>query len=249
MTILDGARRVLRRRAAQLLAGMVAGSVTGWAIFSLSRADGLVLATVTGAVAGGASLLAFQLYGRAARLAEVTVMIPHLSELRFVVNDESRQVAWTLFVETVTRISIQPLQEEDGILRESLTSLYGLFATTRETLKSGRPSVPVGDGRTVEHFAIAMLNNELRPFLAKWHVRLREFEQAHPGEPESSWPEGPVCRADLRSLQARMYEYAEGFASLAGVSAADAMIGGPLPAAGGTGVPPARRRPAAEASG
>jgi hypothetical protein len=41
------------------------------------------------------------------------------------------------------RISTRPLAEEEGFIREALTSLYGLFATTRDTLKASRPSVPV----------------------------------------------------------------------------------------------------------
>jgi len=165
-----------------------------------------------------------QLYGHAARLTESKVTIPHLSELTFIVNNDARQVAWHLFVETVTRISVQPLASDEGLAGEALSSLCGLFSTTRDALKLSRPSVPVPGGQTVEYLAVTMLNLELRPFLSRWHPRLQRFEQAHPGVPDSEWPENATCRDELREVQQRIYCYALGFARLAGVPDAAAMI-------------------------
>ena len=62
-----------------------------------------------------------------------------------------------------------------------------------------------------------MLNRELRPFLSKWHPRLREYEKAHPDAPESGWPGNDDCRAELRVVQIHLVEFALGFARLAGV--------------------------------
>lgn len=153
-----------------------------------------------------------------------------MSELTFVVNNDARQVAWKLYIETVTRVSTQPLTDEEGYIREALTSLYGLFATTRDTLKASRPSVPVSGGQAVEHLAVTMLNHELRPFLSKWHPRLREFEKAHPDGQESAWPGNVECRSDLRHVQSHLVGFALGFARLAGVRdpvAAIASVGQP----------------------
>lgn len=121
-------------------------------------------------------------------------------------------------METATRISTQPLHREEGLVREALSSLYSLFATTRDLLKEARPSATAPGRQTVEHLAIAMLNRELRPFLATWHPRLRAFETAHPGRPESEWPDNDACRAELRRVQRNIRGYALNFARLAGVT-------------------------------
>ncbi|MET9624736.1 hypothetical protein ABZZ37_28755 [Streptomyces sp. NPDC006464] len=183
------------------------------------------LFVITGGIAGAAAVLVVQWYQRTARLTEVKVTVPQLSELTFTVNNDSRQVAWQMFVETVTRVSTQPLASDQGVVRESLTSMYGLFATTRETLKAARPSAAVPGGQTVEYLAITMLNQALRPFLSHWHPRLQEFERNHPDSRESEWPENETCRAALRVVQRDVYDYAVGFARLAGVREAEALIG------------------------
>ena len=153
----------------------------------------------------------------AARTRSLTITVPQVGELQLVVNDEARQVAWKLYIETVTRVSTQPLADEDGFIREVMTSLYGLFATIRDVLMASRPSVPVSGGPTVEYLAVTMLNRELRPFLSKWHPRLREYEKAHPDDPESAWPENADCRRELSVVQDDLAQFARGFAHLAGV--------------------------------
>jgi hypothetical protein len=207
-----------------LVAATAVGALAGLAVFSLTQVTSRILFVVTGGVVGAVTVLAVQWYRRLAQLTEVKVTIPQLSELTFSVNNDSRQVAWQMFVETVTRVSTQPLATDDGHVREALTSLYGLFATTRETLKAARPSAPVPGGQTVEYLAITMLNRELRPFLSHWHPRLTEFEQAHPDSPESDWPDNAVCRAELQQVQRDLHDYAVGFARLAGVREAETLI-------------------------
>ncbi|NRQ32363.1 hypothetical protein HII36_11005 [Nonomuraea sp. NN258] len=216
---------VPRGRIARWSAAAVVGALAGLVIFELTRIGGRGLFITAGAVAGVAGVVLIQIYQRSARLTEVKVSLPQVSQLTFMVNNESRNVAWKLFVEAMTRVSTQPLDDEEGLTREALSSLYGLFATVRDTLKSSRPSVPAPGGQTVEHLAIKMLNQELRPFLSKWHPRLRAFEQARPDAPESEWPENAACRAELREVQQRLHGYAMGFAKLAGVSDPEAMAG------------------------
>lgn len=216
-------------RGIRLLVAAVMGAIVGLGVYALTRvgAQGLYLAT--GALAGALAAVAVQVYNRAARLTEVKITVPQFSELTFVVNDESRQVAWKLYIEVVTRIATQPLADEAGLLREAMTSLYGLFATTRDTLKASRPSVAEG-GPTVEHLAVTMLNRELRPFLSSWHPRLRGSEEEHPDEVEADWPDNGECRAQLRALQQRLHAYALGYARLAGVTDAARTIGVTEPA-------------------
>lgn len=217
-------KRLWTGRFIQVLVAIIIGAVTGLIVFSITRITGRNLFLITGGIAGAAAILVLQIYWRTARLSEVKITVPQVSELTFVVNNDARQASWKFYIETVTRVSTQPLTDDEGLIREALTSLYGLFATTRETLKDSRPSVPVSDGQTVEHLAVTMLNHELRPFLSKWHPRLSEFEKSSPDAPESSWPESRQCRTELRSVQANLIGYALGFARLAGVRGAEVAL-------------------------
>lgn len=209
------------------------GALVGLAAYGVSRLSGALLFALVGAIAGAALVTAFNPYLSRARLTSLKIRVPQVSELTFVVDDEARQVAWRLYVEAVTRVSTQQLGNGDGSLREALTSLYGLFATTRKSLKESRPSVTrAQSGHTVEYLAITMLNRELRPFLSKWHPLLREFEQSHPEGPESDWPLDRTCRSELDRVRGNVVEYALGFARLAEVRDAETMFPTELPAAG-----------------
>lgn len=213
-----------RGTSTRALSGIVAGALTGTALYIASRLEGEALFLVVGATAGLVSAFALQAYSRSVQLTEVTVTIPQLSELRFLVSRDGRQAAWKLFVETVTRVSVQPLEDDAGLLREALTSLYGLFQTTRESLKSAQPSKPSGDGPTVEQLAITMLNCELRPFLSRWHPRLATWERDNNHRDESAWPEAATCRAELKQVQEHLHQYALGYARLAGVADAATLL-------------------------
>ena len=215
---------ILNKRIAQIAAAAVIGAIAGLVVFTIAQVTGRNLYIIIGGVAGAAAVLVLQQYWRTAQLTEVKITVPQVSELTFVVNNDARQVAWKLYIETVTRVSTQPLSDEEGFIREALSSLYGLFATTRDTLKSSRPSVPVSGSQTVEHLAVTMLNHELRPFLSKWHPRLRDFEKTHPDDKESAWPDNMACRAELRHVQDHLVGFALGFARLAGVRDAEAAI-------------------------
>lgn len=237
---------IMRVRVVRLLVAALAGTAAGFVVYQLTRLSGLPLFLLTGAIAGTAAAAVLQAYRRTARLTEVKLTIPQVSVLTFAVNDDARQVAWKLFVETATRVSTQSLGQEEGLIREALSSLYSLFVTTRDLLKEARPSVAVPGRKTVEHLAIAMLNRELRPFLAKWHPRLREFESAHPDRPESEWPENAACRAELRRVQRDIHSYALNFARLAGVTEPELVL--MMPAADGAAGRPAPEPPAPDGS-
>lgn len=215
---------LLRSRVFQLGISALSGSIIGFIFFIISRVTGPGLFILTGGIAGAAAAVVLQVYRRAAHLVEVRVSIPQLSELKFLVNNDARQVAWKCFIETVTRVSTQPLEGDDGLIREALTSLYGLFTTIRQTLKESRPSLFVSGSQTVEYLAVTMLNRELRPFLSKWHPRLRAHEQTNKDGTELAWPEAAECRSELRSVQRNLRVYALGFARLANVRDAEEMI-------------------------
>jgi len=171
--------------------------------------------TIIGTLVGFA-LIKIRLTYQQFSLEEVKLSIPEFSEMTFRVNNEYRQVAWNLFIETITRIATQPLTLESGSLREALNSLYSLFSSTRDLLKEMRPTSET-KGTTVEYFAVSMLNDVLRPFLAKWHPLLTEFESIHGNEPETRWEHNQQFREELEKLRLELIKYTRGFGEIAGV--------------------------------
>jgi hypothetical protein len=64
------------------------------------------------------------------------------------------------------RVAVVELRPDEGLLREALTSLYSLFATTRAILREHRPVVAQAK-YSFGLLAVLILNKVLRPILAK----------------------------------------------------------------------------------
>jgi hypothetical protein len=209
----------LLRSTTILLVGVALGTLTGWLVFSVSTLSGKQLFIAGGGLIGLVISALFVAYAKRTEvlsLSEVTIAVPEFAELKFSVNAEYRRIAWKLFIETLTRVSTQPLDSDSGSLREALNSLYKLFTDTRELLKEIQPSKPT-TGVTVEMFAVKMLNQEIRPFLSKWHVRLKGFEAVHPEAQERDWDQNEDCRGELEALRTRLLSYTKAFGELAGI--------------------------------
>src|SRR5690606_688170 len=219
-------RAWLRTRTARILFGLAMGAGVGVAFYYARQLQGVGLFLLTGAVAGAVAAVVEHGYRQNAQLTEVVVTVPQLSELRFVVTKDTKKVAWKLFVETVTRVSTQPLADGTGLLREAMTSLYGLFQVGRDTLKETLPSPVPGRAAAVAQLGISTPNLELRAFLSRWRPELRQWGQANPGADEAGWPAVAACRGELAQGQARIRGYAVGYARLAGVDDAAALITG-----------------------
>src|ERR1700722_1534352 len=209
-----------------LLIGLLTGALVGLAVYWGSRLAGAALYTLCGTAAGGVAAMVFYAYSRSVRLTQLTVSIPNLTGLTFAVTPSNEGVAWRLFVESVTRISTQPLDQGSGVIREALNSLYVLFQSVRSILLEVRPTAHVGSTPAVELLAIGMLNVQMRPFMAKWHARLAERGQKHPGSPQSEWPENAQCRAEMETMRQGLLEYVRGLGQLAGVRNVEVMLGG-----------------------
>ena len=155
-------------------------------------------------------------------LETVSVSLPFgIGSMSWKVDTTQKKAAWSLYVELVTRIAVQPLEVDQGLVREAMNSLYSLFGTTREVLKAAGPDV--GASRdSVGGIAIAVLNNGLRPFLAKWHPLLQAWEARRPvgvspKEHEQSWSEEPKLRSELEVLRGGLEDYAKALAKIADV--------------------------------
>lgn len=154
---------------------------------------------------------------------KVSLSLPFgIGKVEWEVDQTQRRAAWSLYVELVTRIAVEPLEADEGLMREALNSLYSLFGTTREILKEAGPDVGISLD-SVGGIAIAVLNRGLRPFLAKWHPLLQTYEARRPHnnlspkEHEQQWSEGEKLRDELEKLRQDLKQYANALAKIAGV--------------------------------
>ena len=127
------------------------------------------------------------------------------AEMEFKPGRGDQEAAWEMYVELMTRIATQPLQEGDGDEAAALQSVYQLFSVTRGILKE--------NGRKAKQFtriAIIVLNQIIRPFTARWHKR----------QLDGAFSDQNSCktfRQELQQLQVQLQHYAQLLADMAGV--------------------------------
>lgn len=127
----------------------------------------------------------------------------------FTLNDADQKAAWELYIELVTRIATQPLENKDGDEKTALNSIYSLFPITREILKSnGRQCLQCS------RIAVLILNQIVRPFTAHWHGRLVNHELDSGKDNENNLKE---FRHSLIELQADLINYTGMLGEMAGV--------------------------------
>lgn len=144
---------------------------------------------------------------------------------KWVADRAQQEASWQLYVELITRISLQSLKADEGLLREALTSLYSLFGETRRILKEHGPGVarPLGGGTlSLGQIAVEVLNQRLRPILAKWHPLLQAYEatrppNASPRDFERDWSRAHDLRDELEKLRNHVSQYADLLARSCGI--------------------------------
>ncbi len=136
-----------------------------------------------------------------------------------------QEAAWEMYVELITRIAVVELRDDEGLLREALSSLHALFGVTREILRRHGPGVARSkkpSDLSFGYVAVAVLNLVLRPMLAKWHPLLSDYEARRVAptsswEHEKNWEHATELRAELRKVRGHLTAYAEILAEVAGV--------------------------------
>ncbi len=131
-------------------------------------------------------------------------------------DDVQRSAAWELYVELATRISVVPLEPNQGNLREALNSLYSLFGSTRQILRHYGPAVarPSQENQlSCGALAVTVLNEALRPVLGVWHPALAGWEAQRPSDlsgvaHERLWPQADECRHVLAVTATSLRQYA-----------------------------------------
>ena len=157
-------------------------------------------------------------------LKKVTVSLPFgIGSASWEADPTERNAAWELYVELVTRVAVQSLNPQEGLVREAMNSLYSLFGSTREILRKAGPKVGASHD-SVGGIAIAVLNNGLRPFLSKWHPLLLEWEEGKadgvsPKAHERAWDKELTVRGELDALRQNLSQYATALGLIAGVDA------------------------------
>ena len=140
-------------------------------------------------------------------------------------DESERSAAWEMYVELATRVSTQPLEEGQGLLREALASLHALFGITREILRRHGPTVARRKGEgdySFAEIAVYVLNSGIRPILTKWHPLLRHHESLRPPdsspiEHERAWERDGKLRAEIEALRVALVNYANLLADVAEV--------------------------------
>lgn len=126
-------------------------------------------------------------------------------EMEWNPSEPDKNAAWEMYIELVTRITTQKLDNSEGIEEKALESVYNLFPLTREILKKY--------GRDAEDFAklaLLILNQIIRPFTAKWHKISQEN-----GFKDDKIKE--KFRIELKELQKNLKTYTNMLAEMSGV--------------------------------
>lgn len=165
------------------------------------------------------------------RFGSITVSLPFgIGQFELERDEVQENAAWELYVELMTRVTIQPLNPDHGLLREALNSLYSMFALTRQILRDAGPRVANHGHESVGAIAIQVLNQGVRPFASKWHSQLLAYENTKPDhiaayEYEKAWEHSVAMRQELEQLQADLKWYASELAKIAGIRDSDTQGG------------------------
>jgi hypothetical protein len=194
--------------------GLIGGAVLGAqirGIAHLARASrnawppavGLgALARVVGAIAwiSGRAML------RRARVSDVTLKLG-FSDVKVPFDPDGLQQLWRFFIEITSSVASRALPPGEGSLEEALKSMYSLFERAHADLSARPPRGTAPSGMVPAHaYVLSILNEDLRPCLTRWHVRLDAWKRT--GLPEAAWPLRDICRGDLEITRQRTVERA-----------------------------------------
>lgn len=137
-------------------------------------------------------------------MTSLKIKTPFL-EMEWNPQDEDKAAAWELYIELLTRITTQKLDDNHGDEKTALTSIFSIFAITRDVMKN--------NGRHCIEFtkiAIVVLNQVVRPFTAKWHGLSVNGAFDDPGQCKQ-------FRSELVEIQRVLRIYTRMLADMAGV--------------------------------
>lgn len=137
----------------------------------------------------------FKTYG----LSEIKLHIGFV-DVAFTPSAGDQEAAWEMYVELITRVTTQQLDNDTGDEETALTSVYNI---TREILKQKG-----SDAQNFTKIAVIVFNQIIRLFTAKWHRK--KINGAFSSENECL-----EFRNDLSVLQTKLRGYSKMLADIA----------------------------------
>ena len=123
-------------------------------------------------------------------------------------READRALAWDIYVELVTRITVQKLNDNEGNSKTALESVYHLFPLSREGMK--KHGVECANAATL---ITIFLNTRVRWFTARWHP---QAELINEGTEKCDLSKCTEFRAELRDqIQPALKLLAEALSVLA----------------------------------
>ncbi len=183
---------------------------------TLDRTSWIILCSLLGAAVGSLIIPAYRRLFRSGRdFAVESVKVTLFgADINVKLTNQNKVITWKIFVEAATRITTRSLGENEGVVREALQSMYLFFKLVRDELKTATPALSLTETKehTLETYGVLMLNDALRPLLARWHPRLLAWEKTE--RPESQWPLNSACRLDLETARRKLLVYTRGLGTM-----------------------------------
>jgi hypothetical protein len=158
-----------------------------------------------------------------ARIANVTLPLPTGGTIQVALDPDAKRQLWRLFVEMASRVATRPLAPNEGLISAALGSLYTLFERARADLGTvpADPGV-AGDAVPPQVYVLRILNDDLRPCLARWHPYIEAWKTT--GLAETAWPLAELCRGDIEATRQRVTERVWQLGDALGVTGLDRIL-------------------------
>lgn len=124
-------------------------------------------------------------------------------EMEWNPQTNDKDAAWELYIELLTRVTTQYIDEDFGDEETALVSIKDIFHLTREIIKKYKR-----DCMEFTKIAIVILNQVIRPFTTKWHKVSINGLTAE---------DRIQFRSELKYLQVILCKYTQMLGSMAGV--------------------------------
>lgn len=162
-------------------------------------------------------------------LNTVKISLPWLIgvEFEFNIQRNTKKIAWELYCELSTRVGVIDYLEEEDIIISCLRSWYTFFLMARDKLKSMDPPkrhrsllktkkrIKNGSGKKGKKYSlseviIALLNDQLRPFLRKWHGVFKFYWESDHNkeilliERQKAFPDYDILINELKAMSEKL---------------------------------------------
>lgn len=138
-------------------------------------------------------------------------------------NESEKNAAWEFYYELINRVAAVSFRPEDGLLREALHDVFVITGDILRKYDLAALSPPHHGKITLAYLAESILDYAIRPFLAKWHPILLDYEKKRLADvpisgQETEWRQNGKLTREVEEIMAIIVAYATLLANAAGVS-------------------------------